>query len=91
MPQQMKEELGLAPFEGRSWRGLPHHTLLCQLAFAFLQPLRLGGKKHPWHDRDRTAAPAEPARHSPPDPGSPHLYPAAVPPCRPRFAYHLQL
>ena len=36
---------GLDHFEGRSWRGLHHHALLCLLAFAFLQHLRLGGKK----------------------------------------------
>src|SRR4051795_9967651 len=35
--QQLKDELGLDHFEGRSWRGLHHHALLCQLAFAFLQ------------------------------------------------------
>ena len=80
MHQQMKGELGLDHFEGRSWHGLHHHTLLCQLAFAFLQHQRLGGEKHPWQDRDRTAAPAEPARHSPPDPGGAQPYPAAVPP-----------
>src|SRR5687767_4970758 len=45
MHQQMKDELGLDHFEGRSWRGLHHHALLCQLAFAFLQHLRLGGEK----------------------------------------------
>src|SRR3954467_6646259 len=46
MHQQLKDELGLDHFEGRSWRGLHHHALLCQLAFAFLQHLRLrlGGK-----------------------------------------------
>jgi SRSO17 transposase len=38
--QQMKEELGLDHFEGRSWRGLHHHTLLTMIAFAFLQHLR---------------------------------------------------
>ena len=43
--QQHKEELGLDHFEGRSWRGLHHHALLCQIAMAFLQWLRLGGKK----------------------------------------------
>jgi SRSO17 transposase len=38
--QQMKEELGLDHFEGRSWTGLHHHTLLTMIAFAFLQYLR---------------------------------------------------
>src|SRR5947208_4635978 len=60
--QQLKDELGLDHFEGRSWRGLHHHALLCLLAFAFLQHLRLGGKKGRDRARDRTAAPAEPAR-----------------------------
>jgi SRSO17 transposase len=80
MHQQMKDELGLDHFEGRSWRGLHHHALLCQLAFAFLQHLRLGGKKHPWEDGGWTATPAEPARHSPPHPSGTHPCPAAVPP-----------
>jgi SRSO17 transposase len=60
--QQLKDELGLDHFEGRSWRGLHHHALLCLLAFAFLQHLRLGGKKTRRRERARTAAPAEPAR-----------------------------
>jgi SRSO17 transposase len=34
--QQMKEELGLDHFEGRSWRGLHHHACLVMLAFGFL-------------------------------------------------------
>ncbi len=38
--QQMKEELGLDHFEGRSWIGLHHHALLTMIAFAFLQHLR---------------------------------------------------
>ena len=45
MHQQMKDELGLDHFEGRGWRGLHHHALLCQIAFAFLQHLRLGGER----------------------------------------------
>jgi SRSO17 transposase len=61
MHQQLKDELGLDHFEGRSWRGLHHHALLCQLAFAFLQHLRLGGKKRRHPARVRTAASAEPA------------------------------
>jgi SRSO17 transposase len=34
--QQMKEELGLDHFEGRSWRGFHHHICLVMLAYGFL-------------------------------------------------------
>lgn len=34
--QQMKEELGLDHFEGRTWRGFHHHATLVMLAFGFL-------------------------------------------------------
>lgn len=43
--QQLKEELGLDHYEGRSWRGLHRHCLLTMMALAFLQHLRLGGVK----------------------------------------------
>lgn len=55
--QQLKEELGLDHFEGRSWRGLHHHALLCQIALAFLQSLRIGGKK-PERSKTRHPRPA---------------------------------
>jgi hypothetical protein len=71
--------LGLDHFEGRSWRGLHHHALLCQLAFAFLQHLRLGGKKRRQPIRAQAAAPAKPARHPPPHPGSTHPRAPALP------------
>jgi SRSO17 transposase len=67
--QQLKGELGLGHFEGRSWRGLHHHLLLCRLAFAFLQHLRLGGEKGRRTDRGRATAPAEPARGTAAHPG----------------------
>jgi len=35
--QQMKEELGLEHFEGRSWQGLHRHALMTMIAYAFLQ------------------------------------------------------
>ncbi len=37
--QQLKEELGLDHFEGRSWTGLHHHVALCFMAYDFLQIL----------------------------------------------------
>jgi SRSO17 transposase len=58
--QQLKEELGLDHFEGRSWQGLHRHCLMCTIALAFLQSQRLqqasGGKKN-----RRTAATTNPA------------------------------
>jgi SRSO17 transposase len=43
--QQMKEELGLDHFEGRSWRGLHHHLTLCFMAYCFLQVIKSKKKK----------------------------------------------
>ena len=68
--QQMKEELGLDHFEGRSWTGLHRHALMTMIAFEFLQHRRLktsGGKKN----RPRATS-AEPARHPASDHGGPH-------------------
>jgi SRSO17 transposase len=69
--QQMKEELGLDHFEGRSWHGLHHHVVLVMIAFAFLQHLRLAQateREKNWEWRLRSAAgtlPAsDPTRHS---------------------------
>jgi SRSO17 transposase len=41
--QQLKEELGLDHFEGRSWDGFHHHAALCCLAYGFLALERLRG------------------------------------------------
>jgi SRSO17 transposase len=45
--QQMKEELGLDHFEGRSWRGFHHHAALVMLAYGFLLSERHRGEEHP--------------------------------------------
>lgn len=39
--QQLKDELGLDHYEGRSWLGLHHHALLSMIAFGYLQHRRL--------------------------------------------------
>src|SRR3546814_17231928 len=39
--QQLKEELGLDHFAGRSWVGLNRHALMTIIAYAFLQARRL--------------------------------------------------
>jgi SRSO17 transposase len=62
--QQLKEELGLDHFEGRSWQGLHRHALMTMIAYAFLQYRRLKtarrGKKNP-----RPAASTDIARNTP--------------------------
>ena len=43
--QQLKQELGLGHFEGRSWTGLYRHALMTCIAFAWLQHIRLAGHR----------------------------------------------
>ncbi len=45
--QQLKEELGLDHFEGRSWRGFHHHACLALLAYGFLLLERHRQQAHP--------------------------------------------
>src|SRR5438552_1249805 len=62
--QQLKEELGLDHFEGRSWQGLHRHALMTMIAYAFLQHRRLaqaGRKKK----NQRASASTEPAGRTP--------------------------
>jgi SRSO17 transposase len=59
--QQMKEELGLDHFEGRSWQGLHRHALMTMIAYAFLQhrrPTTAGGEKRSVHAPPRPTLPA---------------------------------
>lgn len=65
---QMKEELGLDRYEGRSWGGLHHHALLTEIAFAFLQHRRLRAVRRGKTIRQaqrRPAPRAVPARRAP--------------------------
>jgi SRSO17 transposase len=48
--REMKRELGVDHFEGRSWQGWHHHVTLVTLAYAFLMLERLGNKKNFWID-----------------------------------------
>lgn len=43
--QELKQELGLDHFEGRSWRGFHHHATLCIAAYGFLIAERLTAPK----------------------------------------------
>ena len=58
--QQLKEELGLDHFEGRSWTGLHRHALMSLIAFLYLQHRRLQAAKRGKKD-DWPAASTEPA------------------------------
>jgi SRSO17 transposase len=87
--QQLKEELGLDHFEGRSWRGLHRHALMAMIAYAFLQHRRLaaasGGKKN-----RRRATSANAAGHTKShrrSPGARSALPMpALPPTNPQIA-----
>ena len=61
--QQLKEELGLDHFEGRSWQGLHRHTLMTMIAYAFLQHRRLATARRK-KKKQRAATPANPTRRA---------------------------
>jgi len=67
--QQLKEELGLDHFEGRSWTGLHRHALMTMIAYAFLQARRLkaaGRKKKSWRTTTSTEHASYQTSHSRP-------------------------
>ena len=67
--QQMKEELGLDHFEGRSWTGLHRHALMTCIAYAYLQHLRLSAHRRTERGKNDgplagSAAVTQPARRA---------------------------
>ena len=62
--RELKEEVGLDHFEGRSWTGWHHHVTLATLAYAFLVLETLRGKKN--DDDDVTADPRVAAAYAAP-------------------------
>jgi hypothetical protein len=62
--QQLKEELGLDHFEGRSWQGLHRHALMTMIAYAFLQHRRLSTARREKKNQ-RATAPADFASRAP--------------------------
>ena len=62
--QQLKGELGLGHFEGRSWTGLHRHALMSCIAFAYLQDLRLAGQRRTGRKKTRTLQPGPPPQPS---------------------------
>ena len=68
--QQLKGELALGHFEGRSWTGLHRHALMACIAYAFLQHLRLAERSRTGPGENEapcsgTATITKPARRAP--------------------------
>ena len=62
--RELKEELGLDHFEGRSWVGWQHHVALVSLAFVFLRLEQQGCKKNDKTDVASSPTQAHTSTHS---------------------------
>ena len=82
--QQLKEELGLDHFEGRSWQGLHRHALMTMIAYAFLQHRRLA-KARREKKNQRSAASTDPASRAPGHPRTHRLPLTAALPALPKM------
>lgn len=75
--QQLKEELGLDHFEGRSWHGIHRHALMTMIAYAFLQHRRLASARR--EKKNQRATPtAKPASGTSCHPRSHHALAASA-------------
>jgi SRSO17 transposase len=77
--QQLKEELGLDHFEGRSWTGLHRQALLTMIAYAFLQYRRLDELRGKKKSQDRRHNQASRRCEKPSSITSSHAHPPDVP------------
>jgi SRSO17 transposase len=82
--QQLKEELGLDHFEGRSWQGLHRHALMTMIAYAFLQHRRLAAARRKKKKRRSTAS-ADLASGAPRHPRTHRSTTAATMPALPKM------
>lgn len=83
--QQLKEELGLDHFEGRSWQGLHRHALMTMIAYAFLQYRRLKTARREKNNQ-RAATSTDLARRAPSHPRPLRSATAATMPALPQMA-----
>jgi SRSO17 transposase len=69
--RELKDELGLDHYEGRSWQGFHHHLALVTAAFVFLRQEQARLRRHAQKKRDATypatGAPLAPGRAHPPE------------------------
>src|SRR5678816_2517099 len=82
--QQLKEELGLDHFEGRSWQGLHRHALMTMIAYAFLQNRRLAAVRREKKNQRATAS-ADFASRTPRHPRTLRSTTAAAMPALPKM------
>ena len=66
--EELKSELGLAHFEGRSWRGFHHHATLCIAAYGFLIRERAAFPPSGAFSREKSRLSTSPRRRGSPDP-----------------------
>jgi SRSO17 transposase len=80
--QQLKQELGLGHFEGRSWTGLHRHALMTCVAFTWLQHLRLAAHRRSAAPGKNAAPASGTATLAKPASGPARHHPTAVRPSR---------
>lgn len=75
--QELKQEIGLDHYEGRTWRGFHHHATLCAAAHAFLALRRALFPPQPTRKLDPSSRPSRASAGSPPsNRGLPAVSPA---------------